>query len=210
MTLATATFHDQEAAMTAAARLVSQELVVVSRQVETIAEPPPQPFTTATLLEEATTRLGWEASKVMQVAQSLFEGVELHGAHTGLITYHRTDSTLVSPEAAHETRQAIARLYGEEALPVYSAAATVLLKAKNFQRLHSRLHRRTDQSGTGASQEAHESIRPTAAARHPDGLVDALDEHSLALYRLIWERFIASQMRPAVYRQVTVEWEPAP
>ena len=83
---------------------------MTGKHVEIIEEAPPQPYTTATLLEDATTRLNCSADQVMRLAQLLFEGIELYGAHTGLITYHRTDSILIALEAQVEAREVIAKL----------------------------------------------------------------------------------------------------
>ncbi len=194
---ATNTFADEASALAAAQSL--GRLVVVAQQVEIVEEAPPPPFTTADLLEEAILRLGWNAAQVMQVAQRLFEGIVLDSAHTGLITYHRTDSIRVVPEAAAQVRAVIADMFGPQALP---AQATVPSSPwwKGFPWL----------SRPAAPEEhAHEAIRPTNPGRTPEQLAPHLDEQSLALYRLIWERFLASQMRPAKYRQVIVELEAA-
>ena len=191
-------FTDRLGAEAAAQALGS--LIVASQRVEVIEEAPPPPFTTADLLEEAILRLGWEAGQVMRVAQSLFEGIEIDGAHTGLITYHRTDSIRVVLEAADQARKVIAEMFGSQALPAQSAGQT-FSKGKLFPWL--------TRPAPSTEEDAHEAIRPTHPGRTPESLAAHLDEQSLALYRLIWERFLASQMRPAKYRQVTVELEAA-
>ena len=191
------TFLDQESAGAAAQSLA--RLVVVDQRVEIVEEAPPPPYTTADLLEEAILRLGWDAAQVMQVAQRLFEGIILDGAHTGLITYHRTDSIRIVPEAAAQARAVIAEMFGPQALPAQGSSPSSTWW-KRFP-WPSRL--------AAPEEHAHEAIRPTHPGRTPEQLVPHLDEQSLALYRLIWERFLASQMRPARYRQVTVELEAA-
>ena len=145
---------------------------------------PAPPFITSTLQQEAGRKLRFSAAKTMMVAQQLYEGVEI-GAEgpTGLITYMRTDSPRVAAEAQAEARELIAARFGEEHLPerppVYRARKS--------------------------AQEAHESIRPTSPHRLPSDVASALTRDQLTLYRLIWERFMASQMRAAVYDTVTVD-----
>ena len=191
-------FLEEAEARAAAQALAGGELVVAEARAEEIEEPAPLPYTTAELLADAAERWTWPAVKVMAVAQRLFEGVTLNGAHTGLITYPRTDSAQTAAEARAEARALIAQLYGPAALPAAGVAGWLNV----FRR----------SSGAGAapavkSQEAHEAIRPTATRRKPDDLRAVLDEDELALYRRIWERFVASQMRPARYRLTTVELE---
>lgn len=210
-------FHSQAEADAAAATLMTTALVVADKHSEIVDELPPPPYTTATLLEDATARLHWEATKVMVVAQRLFEGIELHSTHVGLITYHRTDSTAIAPEAQAEARATIARLYGAAALPKHTpqtppenhrpssaAAMSTHWVQRLFRRYRGTRHVEAEAVNAG---EAHEAIRPTLAARLPDALQSVLDADDLALYRLIWERFVASQMRPARYRVTTVELE---
>jgi DNA topoisomerase-1 len=147
------------------------------------ARKPYPPYTTSTLQRDAASRLHWPARKTMQVAQQLYEGVSLPGeGSTGLITYMRTDSTAVSPQAAEEARQVISQ-YFPSALP--DRPPTYRSKVKN-------------------AQEAHEAIRPTSPTRTPKGVRDALAPDQDKLYTLIWRRFIASQMRPALYNVTTV------
>ena len=148
---------------------------------------PPPPYTTSVMQRDAANRLGWTPKKTMQVAQGLFEGLELPGeGHVGLITYMRTDSTHVAPEAQEQARRVIADLYGDEALPEKPPVHKT--KAK-------------------LAQEAHEAIRPTSAARLPERINDHLSDDQAKLYELIWRRFLASQMKPAVYDVTTVEVE---
>jgi DNA topoisomerase-1 len=144
---------------------------------------PYPPYTTSTLQRDSSNRLRWPAKKTMQIAQQLYEGVKLPGGKTtGLITYMRTDSTAVSPAAAEEAREVIGR-YFPAALP--DQPPVYRTRVKN-------------------AQEAHEAIRPTSPARTPKSIRDALTPDQDRLYTLIWRRFIASQMKPAVYRATTV------
>jgi len=145
---------------------------------------PVPPFTTSKLQQEGGRKLGYTAKRTMGIAQSLYEGVEIgsEGA-VGLITYMRTDSTRVGAEAQQEARELIAGKYGKEFLPekppVYASAKT--------------------------AQEAHEAIRPTSAMREPDAIRQYLEPDQYKLYRLIWNRFVASQMNPAVIDQTSVD-----
>jgi len=144
----------------------------------------PAPFITSTLQQEAARKLGFTASRTMRVAQDLYEGVELPGeGSVGLITYLRTDSTRVAPEAVEEARAYIRDNYGPQYLPEAPRA-----------------HRKSK-----AAQDAHEAIRPTKVLREPDSLKAYLSDEHYRLYRLIWQRFVASQMSPAVYDVETVD-----
>ncbi|HEY3346582.1 MAG TPA: type I DNA topoisomerase, partial [Nitrospirota bacterium] len=147
---------------------------------------PVPPFTTSKLQQEAARKLRFAAKRTMMVAQQLYEGLETgkEGA-VGLITYMRTDSTRVSKEAVEEVREYIGNKYGKEYLP---AKPPVYAVAK-------------------AAQEAHEAVRPTSLDREPDSMAKFLDKDQLALYRLIWNRFVASQMTQAVLDQTGVDIE---
>ncbi|MEP6947424.1 MAG: type I DNA topoisomerase [Acidobacteriota bacterium] len=142
------------------------------------------PFITSKLQQDAARKFGFSVKKTMSVAQRLYEGVELgsEGA-VGLITYMRTDSIRVSDAAIAEVREFIGGSYGEGYLPA---------KPNNYK------------SKKGA-QDAHEAIRPTDVRRTPESLSSKLDADSLKLYRLIWQRFVASQMAPAVFDQTTID-----
>jgi DNA topoisomerase I len=145
---------------------------------------PSPPFTTSTLQQDAGRKLRFSASKTMMVAQQLYEGVDIgDGGPVGLITYMRTDSPRVAAEAQAATRDAIAARYGPDTLP----------DRPPFYRARK------------SAQEAHEAIRPTLLDQPPERLVRHLSRDQLALYRLIWERFLASQMRPALYDTLTVD-----
>jgi DNA topoisomerase-1 len=146
---------------------------------------PYPPYTTSTLQQDAANRLGWPAAKTMRVAQELYEGVALPDEGTvGLITYMRTDSTHVAEPAQQEAREVITRFWGEEYLP--EKPPTYKTRAK-------------------VAQEAHEAIRPTSSNRTPKDLRAHLTPDQAKLYELIWRRFIASQMKPAVYNVTTVD-----
>jgi DNA topoisomerase I len=145
---------------------------------------PSAPFTTSTLQQEASRRLGYTARRTMALAQQLYEGIDLGDGNIGLITYMRTDSTSVSGLAQNEARQFIVERYGNDFLPA---------KPPVYQ------------TRARGAQEAHEAIRPTSAYRQPDSIKEFLSRDQLRLYRLIWQRFIASQMATAVYNTISVE-----
>jgi DNA topoisomerase-1 len=148
---------------------------------------PSAPFTTSTLQQDASRKLGFTSRKTMRVAQQLYEGIEMEdGNQTGLITYMRTDSTNVSDVAKLEAKGLISKKYGEKYLP--SKSPEYKTKAKG-------------------AQEAHEAIRPTSAMRTPKSLKSVLSRDQHRMYQLIWQRFIASQMAPAVFRTLSVEVE---
>lgn len=148
---------------------------------------PGAPFITSTLQQEASRRLGFLTKRTMSIAQQLYEGLDLgNGEETGLITYMRTDSVHVSGESVKEARTYVRERYGESYLP-----------------------ERQPQYRTRAAsaQEAHEAIRPTSVNRTPESLKKHLTRDQYALYRLIWQRFVASQMYPAKLEITTVEVE---
>ncbi|WP_432283324.1 type I DNA topoisomerase [Aminobacter sp. BA135] len=147
---------------------------------------PSAPFTTSTLQQAASSRLGFSASRTMQVAQRLYEGMEIGGETAGLITYMRTDGVQMAPEAIEAARNAIAKEFGAKYLPEKARQYTT--KAKN-------------------AQEAHEAIRPTDFNRTPAEMRKFLDADQARLYEMIWKRAIASQMQPAEIERTTVEIE---
>jgi DNA topoisomerase I len=156
------------------------------RRKETKRRPSP-PFTTSTLQQEAGRKLGFSARKTMRVAQQLYEGVALPGeGQTGLITYMRTDSTAIAETALQEIRRTVKAQYGDR----YALARPRRYKTK-----------------TRGAQEAHEAIRPTRAARIPDDVAPHLTSDQARLYRLVWQRAVASQMAEAVLDQVSVDVE---
>ncbi len=144
---------------------------------------PYPPFTTSTLQMDASRKLGFSAKQTMQVAQKLYEGVDLGGEFAGLITYMRTDGVQIVPEAVSQIRDVISSAYGRNYTPF---AREWKSKAKN-------------------AQEAHEAVRPTDPKRTPDSVKRYLDREQHALYELIWKRTLASQMAPAEMEQTTVD-----
>jgi DNA topoisomerase-1 len=155
---------------------------IVSVQAREQQRRPLPPFITSQLQRDAANKLGFNVRRTMGVAQRLYEGVDL-GAEgtTGLITYMRTDSPRVAPEAVTGAREWIARSLGEKYLP----AAPNVYKGKKD------------------AQDAHEAIRPSDAARTPESIARYLSDEQLKLYTLIWKRFVASQMVPAIYDVTT-------
>ncbi|MDH4045818.1 MAG: type I DNA topoisomerase [Gemmatimonadota bacterium] len=148
----------------------------------------PPPFTTSTLQQEAAKQMGFSAQRTMRTAQQLYEGVELgkEGA-VGLITYMRTDSTRVAPVALEAVREYIGKEFPAEYLP---AKPNVFTSRKSAR-----------------AQDAHEAIRPSDVWRRPEDLKKALTPDQLKLYRLIWQRFVGSQMAPVVYDTTTIDFE---
>lgn len=165
--------------------LERSQYIVSDVQRGTRQRRPSAPFTTSTLQQEASRRLGFSARKTMSVAQQLYEGIEIasEGGAVGLITYMRTDSTNVSEIAQAEAREYVTKRFGKEYIPENPPRYTT--KAKG-------------------AQEAHEAIRPTAIRRTPDSVKSLLTRDQLRLYVLIWERFVASQMENAVYDTLRV------
>ena len=146
---------------------------------------PAAPFTTSTLQQESSRKLGFNTQWTMRVAQKLYEGIELPGeGNVGLISYMRTDSVTLAEVAVTEIRELIAERYGPENVP--ESPRTFKTKAKN-------------------AQEAHEAIRPTSVAYTPESLKDVLDEDQYRLYSLIWKRTMACQMVPAVFDTVAID-----
>jgi DNA topoisomerase-1 len=145
---------------------------------------PVPPFITSKLQQEASRKLGFAVKKTMMLAQKLYEGVELGSeGSVGLITYMRTDSTRVSEAALNEMRDFIGKQYGPDYLP------------------EKAVHYRSKKD----AQDAHEAIRPTEIGRTPDSLASFLNKDELRLYRLIWQRSVASQMTPAIFDQTTID-----
>lgn len=148
---------------------------------------PSAPYTTSTLQQEASRRLGYTAKRTMALAQQLYEGIDLgEGGSVGLITYMRTDSTNVSEMAQKEARDFITQRYGKNFLP--QEAPKYKTRARG-------------------AQEAHEAIRPTSVTRQPEAMKEYLNRDQYRLYQLIWQRFVASQMAPAIYDTLSVEVE---
>lgn len=145
---------------------------------------PYPPFTTSTLQQEASRKLGFSATNTMRTAQRLYEGVDIGGETVGLITYMRTDGVQIAPEAIHQVRGYIGRSYGDRYVP--SSPRMYKTKAKN-------------------AQEAHEAIRPTDVSRRPGDVKRYLDADQFALYELVWKRTVASQMEAAEVERTTAE-----
>src|SRR5687767_3905987 len=160
------------------------EFIVDSVTTKEKKRNPVPPFTTSKLQQDASRRLRFTVKKTMMLAQRLYEGIELgEDGRIGLITYMRTDSPRVSDEALEMVRSYVSDVYGAPYLP----EKPLIYKGKKD------------------AQDAHEAIRPTFVGRTPDDLKQYLSDDELKLYRLIWTRFVASQMNPAVYDQTTVE-----
>lgn len=166
-------------------RIAAIDLSVTSVEAKPTRRNPVPPFTTSTLQQEAARKLGFSASRTMQVAQRLYEGIEIGGETQGLITYMRTDGIQIAPEALGQARDVIADQFGNNYLP--SEPRIYKSKAKN-------------------AQEAHEAIRPTDLSRLPS-MVSHMDKDQLRLYDLIWKRTITSQMASAQMERTTVEIE---
>jgi DNA topoisomerase-1 len=150
---------------------------------------PAAPFTTSTLQQDASRRLGFSAKRTMALAQQLYEGITLPGeGQVGLITYMRTDSTNIAESAREEARNYITTRYGADYLPE---------KPRQYKK-------------GKLAQEAHEAIRPTSAMREPSMISKSLHRDQLRLYTLVWQRFLASQMADAIYDQTTIEVESHP
>lgn len=143
----------------------------------------PAPFTTSTMQQEASKLLGFAPQKTMRIAQQLYEGIDIEGEGTvGLVSYIRTDSVRISDEAYEQAKEVVSKRYGEE----------YLREKKQYK---------TDSS----AQDAHEAIRPTVTQRYPDSIKESLSRDQYKLYKLIWERFMASQMMPAKYATVSAD-----
>lgn len=177
-------FPDEQSARAAEQQLLSDcrvGLKVTGLEKKQRRRNPPPPFITSTLQQEGSRKLRFGTQRTMRVAQQLYEGVDIDGELTGLITYMRTDSVTLAAEAITEIRQTATRLYGSKATP--SSPRQFKTKSKN-------------------AQEAHEAIRPTLAARTPQSVKTFLSEDQFRLYDLIWKRAMASQMLHATYEQV--------
>ncbi|WP_448204692.1 type I DNA topoisomerase [Azospirillum sp. sgz302134] len=174
----------REAAEAAVARIRPQAFAVATVERKQSRRNPSPPFTTSTLQQEASRKLGFGATRTMRVAQKLYEGVDIGGETVGLITYMRTDGVSLSQEAIEGARSLIGSHFGERYVPdqprVYKTAA------KN-------------------AQEAHEAIRPTDLFRRPETVAAYLENDELRLYELVWKRTLASQMESAVLDQVAVD-----
>ena len=175
---------DQEAAEVARRRIEASDYAVAKVERKKAKRHPFAPFTTSTLQQEASRKLHLPAARTMQLAQRLYEGVDIGGETVGLITYMRTDGVQMAAEAIAASRELIGRDFGKDYLP--EAPRLYKTKAKN-------------------AQEAHECIRPTDLFRRPDDVARFLDRDQLRLYEMIWKRTVASQMASAELDQVAVD-----
>ena len=165
--------------------LEGADYVIAAVRKKDIQRNPPPPFTTSTLQQEASRKLGYTAKRTMAVAQQLYEGVAVEqSGSVGLITYMRTDSTNLAAAALTEIREYIAQKHGQQYLP--QTARVFKTKSKG-------------------AQEAHEAIRPTSVLREPDSIKGYLSTDQFRLYRLIWQRTVACQMASAVMEQTSVD-----
>ena len=175
---------DEAAAKAAADAVAARNFTVTSVERKRVQRKPQPPFTTSSLQQEASRKLGFGASRTMRTAQQLYEGVDLGGERVGLITYMRTDSVTLDQEALDGCRRLIGQDYGQPYLP--DEARIYKTKSKN-------------------AQEAHEAVRPTDLFRRPAEIADFLDADQRKLYELIWRRTVASQMENAAMDQVAVD-----
>src|SRR5512143_2591301 len=157
---------------------------VIAVEAKPARRNPPPPFTTSTLQQEASRKLGFAPAVAMRLAQRLYEGVEIGGETTGLITYMRTDGIDIAPEAIADIRAMLGRNYGKEYVP--ASPREYHNKSKN-------------------AQEAHDAVRPTSASRTPAEVANHADRDQARLYELIWNRAIASQMESAELERTTVD-----
>lgn len=182
--------RSQEEAEKVCQRLQKADFKVAGVERKETSRQPVPPFITSTLQQEAWRKLKFSAARTMSIAQQLYEGLPLGGEEAvGLITYMRTDSTRISPEALKETRAYILKKYGRDFLPSSPRVFTKKIKG---------------------AQEAHEAIRPTSIHREPGSLKPFLSTDQLKLYELIWKRMMASQMAAASLETITVEIEAHP
>lgn len=175
---------NKDAAERIVSRMKKPPYTVLSVEKKEKRRNPVPPFITSTLQQEASRHYGYSSSKTMNIAQALYEGIDLgNEGPEGLITYMRTDSVRIAPEALDEARQYILKLYGEEFLPP---------QAKVY-------------STQKSAQDAHEAIRPSSLVHPPESIKQFLTKEQFLLYQLIWRRFLASQMTPAVYDTVSAD-----
>jgi DNA topoisomerase I len=171
-------------AQRALAAIKAQTFSIGSVESKPVKRNPAPPFITSTLQQEAARKLGFNAKRTMQVAQGLYEGVDIGGDTVGLITYMRTDGVTMVGEAITEARDVVSKRYGARYVP--ATARTYTSKAAN-------------------AQEAHEAIRPTSFARTPEEVARYLNEDAAKLYELIWKRAVASQMESAEQERTIVD-----
>lgn len=176
--------HSQEEVNQILKEIMGQKFIVSEVKTGSRLKNPPPPFTTSTLQQEASKYLNISTQKAMMIAQQLYEGVDIKGEGTvGLVSYIRTDSVRISDEAYEDAKNFIVEHYGEE----YKNKERTVYKSK------------------GKTQDAHEAIRPTSVTRTPDSIKESLSKDQYKLYKLIWERFVASQMSSAIYETLSVK-----
>ncbi|MFD1701543.1 type I DNA topoisomerase [Methylopila henanensis] len=175
---------DEATAKALKAAIEASDLKVSSVEAKPGKRNPPPPFTTSTLQQEASRKLGLAPNRTMQIAQRLYEGIDLGGETVGLITYMRTDGVDMDPSAVTAVRAVIGADYGDRYVP--GAPRKYAVKAKN-------------------AQEAHEAVRPTDPRRTPKEMAKRLDDDQARLYDLIWKRTVASQMESAEVERTTVD-----
>ncbi|QNL18899.1 type I DNA topoisomerase [Hyphobacterium sp. CCMP332] len=173
---------DRAMATAAAEAIKAADLTIGAVEAKPAKRNPGPPFTTSTLQQEASRKLGFNAQRTMRTAQKLYEGVNIGGETVGLITYMRTDGVDMAPEAISQVRDVISSRYGS----LYSPSSPRIYKSKQRN-----------------AQEAHEAIRPTSFSRAPEDL--HLDEDQRRLYELIWKRAVASQMESARFERTTID-----
>jgi DNA topoisomerase I len=178
--------QNEEAAKRLEQGLKDAQWTVASVDKKERRRSPTPPFTTSKLQQDSSRKLRFSVKRTMMLAQRLYEGIELgEEGQVGLITYMRTDSVNVSNDALAEVREYISQQFGPQFLPEQPNT----YKSKK------------------SAQEAHEAIRPTSVAHHPDSVKQYLKDDEFKVYKLIWQRFLASQMNPAVFDQTTVDIE---
>ncbi len=176
--------HDQQQTEKIVEEIKQKEFVVEEVKQGTRVKKPVAPFTTSTLQQEASKHLNMTTQKTMMIAQQLYEGIDIKGEGTiGLVSYIRTDSFRISDEAYENAVQFICETYGKK----YVNEKRAVYKSK------------------GKTQDAHEAIRPTSVFRTPESIKESLSKDQYKLYKLIWERFVASQMAPAIYDTLSVK-----
>ncbi len=177
------TLNNEEAAMAAKTAVETSSFAIDAVEAKPARRNPPPPFTTSTMQQEAARKLGFNAQRTMRVAQSLYEGIDIGGETTGLITYMRTDGLDMAPEAINNARKTIESEFADSYVP--EKPRFYKSKAKN-------------------TQEAHECIRPTSFSRTP-AMLKRLDQDQFKLYELIWKRAMASQMESARLETTTID-----
>lgn len=181
----TSVFKKLEDTVEAGTHLRNSKLLVSKVDAKAVRQKPKPPFITSTLQQDAYNKLGFSSDRTMKVAQSLYEGVDMGGERSGLITYMRTDSFNVSADMQKEAAKFITEIYGKDFCP--AKPPTYLKKVKG-------------------AQEAHEAIHPTSAYKRPEEMAPFLNADQNKLYDLIWRRFMASQMEEAIFDSLSVEF----